>query len=65
VGNRIGLAEGPILLAQEGSSQMRLSHPRPVRAAVFDEANLVSAAGLVPVMRLAAAAGLTSWPMIC
>src|SRR3954470_7765569 len=37
---------------------MRLSHSRPVVAARFDEPNLVSAAGLVPVMRLAAAAGL-------
>src|SRR3954454_7172096 len=37
---------------------MRLSHICPVRAASFDEPNLVSAAGLVPVMRLAAAAGL-------
>ena len=39
---------------------MRLSHTRPVRAAGFDEPNLVSAAGLVPVMRLAAEAGLAT-----
>jgi hypothetical protein len=37
---------------------MQLSHSRPVVAACFDEPNLVSAAGLVPVMRLAAGAGL-------
>jgi hypothetical protein len=37
---------------------MRLSHTRPVVAAPFDEPNLVSAAGLVPVMRLARTAGL-------
>jgi len=37
---------------------MRLSHTRPVVTARFDEPNLVSAAGLVPVMRLAADAGL-------
>jgi hypothetical protein len=37
---------------------MRLCHTRPVRAASFDEPNLVSSAGLVPVMRLAADAGL-------
>src|SRR5919202_1195716 len=37
---------------------MRLSHTAPVGAATFDEPNLVSAAGLVPVMRLARAAGL-------
>ncbi len=37
---------------------MQLCHTRPVAAASFDEPNLVSAAGLVPVMRLAADAGL-------
>jgi hypothetical protein len=37
---------------------MRLSHSRPVVAVRFDEPNLVSAAGLVPVMRLAGDAGL-------
>src|SRR3569623_1953600 len=37
---------------------MRLSHSRPVVAARFDEPNLVSPAGLVPVMRLADDAGL-------
>lgn len=37
---------------------MRLCHTLPVAAARFDEPNLVSAAGLVPVMRLAADAGL-------
>jgi hypothetical protein len=38
---------------------MRLSHSRPVVAARFDEPNLVSAAGLVPLLRLAADAGLS------
>src|SRR3954447_14097673 len=37
---------------------MRLSHSRPVVAARFDEPNLVSAAGLVPVMWLARTAGV-------
>jgi hypothetical protein len=37
---------------------MRLSHTAPVAAACFDDPNLVSAAGVVPVMRLAAEAGL-------
>jgi hypothetical protein len=37
---------------------MRLCHTQPVAGATFDEPNLVSAAGLVPVMRLAADAGL-------
>lgn len=32
---------------------MQLSHSRRVVSAVFDEPNLVSAAGLVPVMKLA------------
>ena len=36
---------------------MQLSHSRPVVSAVFDEPNLVSAAGLVPVMGLAQRAG--------
>jgi hypothetical protein len=37
---------------------MRLCHTTPVAAARFDERNLVSASGLVPVMKLAADAGL-------
>lgn len=37
---------------------MQLSHSRPVAAARFDDPNLVSAAGLVPVLALAQASGL-------
>ena len=37
---------------------MQLSHSRPVVSATFDEPNLVSAAGLVPLMALAGKAGL-------
>ena len=37
---------------------MQLSHTRPVVSASFDDPNLVSAAGLVPVMKLAEQAGL-------
>ncbi len=37
---------------------MQLSHTRPVTAAKFDNPNLVSYAGLVPVMALAERAGL-------
>src|SRR3954449_6860543 len=37
---------------------MQLSHTRPVVSATFDEPNLVSAAGLVPLMALAGRAGL-------
>src|SRR3954463_13115202 len=37
---------------------MQLSHIRPVVSATFDEPNLVSAAGLGPLMALAGKAGL-------
>ena len=37
---------------------MQLSHTRPILSASFDDPNLVSAPGLVPVMRLAEKAGL-------
>ena len=37
---------------------MQLSHTRPVASASFDEPNLVSAAGLIPLMGLARKAGL-------
>ena len=37
---------------------MQLSHTRPVRSAVFDDPNLVSSAGLVPLLALARSAGL-------
>lgn len=37
---------------------MQLSHTRPVASAVFDDPNIVSSAGLVPMMKLARKAGL-------
>jgi hypothetical protein len=37
---------------------VRLSHTRSARAAVFDDPNLVSSAGLIPVLALADAADL-------
>src|SRR5215210_4256809 len=37
---------------------MQLSHTRPLVSATFDEHNLVSAAGLVPLLSLACKAGL-------
>lgn len=43
---------------REGTSQVRLRHDAPVVRATFDDPNLVSCAGLVPVMRLAQQAGL-------
>ena len=39
---------------------MQLSHSRPVVSATFDDPNLVSAVGLVPVMKLAEKAGLVA-----
>jgi hypothetical protein len=58
VATGLGLLKVRIRRARKGISQMRLSHTRPVVAASFDEPNVVSAAGLVPTMRLAAGAGL-------
>src|SRR3954468_19594826 len=49
---------GPDLHNAKGISRMQLSHRRPVGGASFDEPNLVSSAGLVPVVRLAEQAGL-------
>jgi hypothetical protein len=37
---------------------MQLSHTQPVRSAVFDDPNLVSSAGLVPMLALSCSAGL-------
>jgi hypothetical protein len=44
---------------------MQFKHAPAAVSAVFDEPNLVSAAGLVPVMRLAAAAGLADLSQEC
>src|SRR4051794_28999726 len=41
-----------------GTSQMRLWHTAAATSAQFDDPNLVSCAGLVPVMRLAEDGGL-------
>ena len=38
---------------------MQFNHTSAALSAAFDDANIVSAAGLVPVMRLAERAGLT------
>jgi hypothetical protein len=48
----------PIRPTRKGISGMKLSHTRAATSAVFDDPNLVSSAGLVPVLRLADAAGL-------
>jgi hypothetical protein len=49
----MGVAETTIFPYREDTSQVRLLHSRRGVDGVFDDANLVSCAGLVPVMRLA------------
>lgn len=39
---------------------MQLSHTRPVASAIFDDPNLVSCAGLVPIAAMAQKCGLKS-----
>jgi hypothetical protein len=51
--------DGHIDPKQKGIRWMRLSHARAAISARFDDPNLVSCAGLVPVMALAARCGLT------
>jgi hypothetical protein len=55
---RLGLATVPTILTRKGISEVQLSHTASATSAVFDDPNLVGSAGLVPVMRLAAEAGL-------
>ena len=55
---RIGLVKGTNSTSRKGISKMQLSHTPRAVSAVFDDPNLVSCAGLVPVMSLAGAAGL-------
>src|ERR1700752_3822223 len=54
----MGVTEAPCRPVQKGTLQMRLSHD-PLRiSASFDDPDLVSRAGLAPVMALAERAGL-------
>ena len=55
---RLGLATVPTILTRKGISEVQLSHTAKSTSAVFDDPNLVGSAGLVPVMGLAAKAGL-------
>src|SRR5687768_13739736 len=57
---RLGLATVPTILTRKGISEVQLSHTANATSAVFDDPNLVGPAGLVPVMRLAAKAGLVN-----
>ena len=54
----MGLAEGSIRPSTKGIYQVRASHTAGAVSAIFDEPNLVSHAGLVPILRLAERAGL-------
>ena len=55
---RIRAVEELILAVTKGISRVQLSHAGAVRSARFDEQNLVSAGGLVPVLGLADRVGL-------
>jgi hypothetical protein len=55
---RLGIATVPNSTTRKGSSGMRLSRTPARTSAVFDDPNLVSSAGLVPVLALAEQAGL-------
>src|SRR6187549_2778276 len=55
---RLGLATVQSAPTRKGISGMQLCHTRAATSVRFDDPNLVSAAGLVPVLALADAAGL-------
>jgi hypothetical protein len=55
---KIGFAEDLINATMKGISQMQLCHSFSAVPVLFDEPNLVSAAGLVPVLALAERVGL-------
>src|ERR1051325_9542256 len=56
----MGLVEGPHQPAEKGIRWVRLSHARRAVDARFDDPNLVSCAGLVPVSALAQRCGLAA-----
>ena len=58
LGGRIGVLEATIHTNGKGISEVKLSHTLRSTSAVFDDPNLVSAGGLVPVLALAESAGL-------
>src|SRR3954454_20244338 len=55
---RLGLATVPHTSTRKGTSGMRLSHTLARTSVAFDDPNLVSPGGLVPVLALAESAGL-------
>src|SRR3954452_7744844 len=56
----MGLLYGSTRRSTRGIRQVQLSHTSRARSAVFDDPNLVSSAGLVPVVALAEAGGLAA-----
>src|SRR5215471_19738037 len=56
----MGVAEAAMFPSREDTSQVRLLHDLTKIRATFDDPNLVSRAGLVPVMVLAQRAGLAA-----
>ena len=51
----------PLSLSQKDTSEVLLNHTAAGLAYSFDEPNLISSTGLVPVMRLASLRDFTSW----
>jgi hypothetical protein len=64
-GNRIGLVGETILCSRRAVRRCDCETPAAWSRRCSMSRSLVSAAGLVPVMRLAANAGLVRWPMSC
>jgi hypothetical protein len=62
-GGRIGVLQATIRPNARDISEVKLSHTLRATSVVFDDPNLVSSAGLVPVLALAESAGLRDWPM--
>src|SRR4051794_10942874 len=57
-GGRIGVLQATIRPNARGISEVKLSHTLRATSAAFDDPNLVSTGGLVPVLALAESAGL-------
>ncbi|GAB6985598.1 hypothetical protein JCM10369A_21220 [Nocardioides pyridinolyticus] len=57
-GGRIGVLQATIRPKRKGISEEKLSHTLRASSAAFDDPNLVSAGGLVPVLALAESGGL-------
>ena len=55
---RIGLSDGSVRRTSKGIFEMQLSHSVSAVSVGFDDPNLVSSAGLVPVLALARRCGL-------